>query len=142
MIGQSRYQLQCLSLDGCSAGFSPGERSRFLDEGLATALDRIEQDAMLRSANIDGLVTCPFCVFAAICGPVEESREFPCQNPDCAVVSCRLCKSESHVPLSCEEAAQKVGISARHQIEEAMSAALIRKCNKCKMLNRLPRFGD
>ncbi|EHK17917.1 uncharacterized protein TRIVIDRAFT_44742, partial [Trichoderma virens Gv29-8] len=131
LIGQSRYQLQCLSLDDCSAAFSLSERAKFLDEGLVRALELIEQDAVLRSANIEGLVKCPFCPFAAICGPTEENREFPCQNPDCLVVSCRLCRAETHVPISCQEAAQKAGVSARHEIEEAMSAALIRTCNKC-----------
>ncbi|PKK50754.1 hypothetical protein CI102_5891, partial [Trichoderma harzianum] len=131
-IGQSRYQITCLSLGGgCSAPFSLTERAKFLDKGLVTALERIEQDAVLRAANIEGLVQCPFCSFAAICVPEKENREFPCQNPDCLVVSCRLCRAESHVPLSCEEATQKAGFSARHEIEEAMSSALIRKCNKC-----------
>ncbi|KAL6694144.1 hypothetical protein J3F84DRAFT_395823 [Trichoderma pleuroticola] len=132
MVGQSRYRITCLSLGGsCSAPFSLTERAKFLDKGLTTALERIEQDAELRAANIEGLVQCPFCSFAAICVSEEENREFPCQNPDCLVVSCRLCRGESHVPISCEEALQKTGFSARREIEEAMSSALIRKCNKC-----------
>jgi TRIAD3 protein (E3 ubiquitin-protein ligase RNF216) len=120
-------------MDGCSAGFSSEERAKFLEDGLDTALERIEQESMLRSANIDNLVMCPFCPFAAECCPVEENREFCCQNPECEIVSCRLCRLESHVPLSCDEAAKQRGYSARQQIEEAMSAAMIRKCNKCKM---------
>ncbi|KAL7786343.1 hypothetical protein V8C37DRAFT_296115 [Trichoderma ceciliae] len=131
LVGQSRYQLECLSLDGCSAGFSSEERAKFLDNGLAAALERIEQETMLRSANLDNLVMCPFCPFAAECSSVEEDKEFHCQNSDCEIVSCRLCKAETHVPLSCDEAVQERGCSARQQIEEAMSAAMIRKCNKC-----------
>ncbi|KAH6608375.1 hypothetical protein Trco_001721 [Trichoderma cornu-damae] len=129
-IGQSRYLLQCMSINGCSAVFSSVDSARFLDDGLVTALDRIEQEAVLRSANIDNLAACPFCPFAAECRPVEEDREFRCQDPDCGIVSCRLCKTETHVPLSCAEAAEKMGNSARQQIEEAMSAAMIRKCNQ------------
>lgn len=42
-----------------------------------------------------------------------------------------MCKLESHIPKSCDEFAKENGLSIRRQIEEAMSAALIRKCNKC-----------
>ena len=62
---------------------------------------------------------------------MEVDREFRCQAPDCEKVSCRLCELESHIPKSCEEYAKENGLSIRRQIEEAMSAALIRKCNKC-----------
>lgn len=36
-----------------------------------------------------------------------------------------------HVPLTCEEAVREHGFSARRTIKEAMSAAMIRRCNKC-----------
>lgn len=58
--------------------------------------------------------------------PVEIDKEFRCQAEDCEKVSCRLCKLESHIPKSCEEFAKENGLSIRRQIEEAMSAALIR----------------
>lgn len=82
-------------------------------------------------AGIENLASCPFCPYAAEYPPVEVNREFRCQAPDCEKVSCRLCKLESHIPKSCEEHLRDNGLSARRQIEEAMSAALIRKCNKC-----------
>lgn len=86
---------------------------------------------MLRMAGIDNLESCPFCPYAAEYPPVEINHEFQCAAPDCEKVSCRLCKLESHIPKSCEENAKDSGLSIRRQIEEAMSAALIRKCNKC-----------
>lgn len=125
-----------MSLDNCEAGFSAKERAKFLDERLTMALDRIEQQTMLRSAELDDVAMCPFCPFAAEYPPIEEDREFRCQNPDCEVVSCRLCGKVSHVPYECEEAAAKNGTTARQQIEEAMSAAVVRKCNKCRMMYR------
>jgi len=106
-------------------------RIQFLDEKTIIALERNEQEAVLRMAGIENLASCPFCPFAAEYPPVEVDREFRCQAPDCEKVSCRLCKLESHIPKSCEENAKENGLSARRQIEEAMSAALIRKCNKC-----------
>lgn len=62
---------------------------------------------------------------------LELEKEFRCLKPDCKMVSCRACRKETHIPKTCEEAALETGHSARHTIEEAMSAALIRKCNKC-----------
>lgn len=62
---------------------------------------------------------------------IEVNREFRCLRDDCGVVSCRACRKETHIPKTCEEAALDLGHSARHGIEEAMSEALIRKCNKC-----------
>lgn len=105
--------------------------SQFLDENTRIALDRNEQEANLRLAGIENLASCPFCPFAAEYPPVEVDREFRCQAPDCEKISCRLCKEESHIPKSCQEHAKEKGLSIRRQIEEAMSAALIRKCNKC-----------
>jgi len=98
---------------------------------LAIALERSEQEANLRMAGIENLASCPFCPFAAEYPPVEIDKEFRCQAPDCERISCRLCKLESHIPKSCEENAKDNGLSIRRQIEEAMSEALIRKCNKC-----------
>ncbi|KAF6842605.1 ring finger [Colletotrichum musicola] len=131
IIGLSKYQLVCMSTDGCNAGFSNSQRSLFLDDKLIAALDRIEAEDVLRMAGVENLETCPFCPFAAEYPPVEENKEFSCANPECLVVSCRLCKGETHIPKSCEEAVSENHSSARREIEEAMSAALIRKCNKC-----------
>lgn len=134
-VGYSKYELKCLSMDGCSAGFSFAEKKRFLDKGLRTALDRIEQEAVLREAGIENLETCPFCPYAAEYPPVEQDKEFRCEMPDCRKVSCRLCRKETHIPKSCAEvAATEEGLTARREIEEAMSDALIRKCNKCKYI--------
>ncbi|KAI9741460.1 MAG: hypothetical protein M1818_004266 [Claussenomyces sp. TS43310] len=130
-IGQSKYELKCMSMDGCESGFSHEQKKQFLDEKNMIALDRNEQEAVLRMAGIENLASCPFCPFAAEYPPIEEERLFRCQAPDCEKVSCRLCKLESHIPKTCEEFAKENGLSIRRQIEEAMSAALIRKCNKC-----------
>lgn len=130
-IGLSKYRLDCMSTDGCTGGFAMDQKEIFLDTHSMTALDRIEQEAVLREAGIENLETCPQCPFAAEYPPIEEDKEFRCLNPDCAVTSCRSCRKETHVPKTCAEAALDNGHSARHEIEEAMSAALIRTCNKC-----------
>jgi TRIAD3 protein (E3 ubiquitin-protein ligase RNF216) len=131
-IGMAKYELTCMSMDGCSAGFSLAQRALFLDKKLTTALDRIEQEAVLRMAGIENLETCPFCPYAAEYPPVEVDKEFRCDNPQCQQVSCRLCRKETHIPKSCAEVAADRGLDARHVLEEAMSEALIRRCNNCK----------
>ncbi|EPE34927.1 RING/U-box [Glarea lozoyensis ATCC 20868] len=130
-IGMSKYELCCMSTDNCEGGFSKSEKEKYLDEKTIVALDRIEQEAVLRMAGIENLVNCPFCPFAAEMPPVEINKEFDCHAPECGKISCRLCKLESHIPKSCEEHAKETGMSVRREVEEAMSAAIIRKCNKC-----------
>jgi TRIAD3 protein (E3 ubiquitin-protein ligase RNF216) len=140
VVGASKYHLGCMSMDGCDATFSRDQKELFLDDKLTTALELIEQEAVLRMAGIENLATCPFCNYAAEYPPIEENKEFRCEMPDCGLVSCRLCREETHIPKSCDESARERGISARRAIEEAMSAALIRKCNKCKRSPPLPRL--
>ncbi len=132
VVGLSKYHLACMSMDGCDATFARDQKAVFLDDRLSAALEVNEQEAVLRMAGIENLATCPFCPYAAEYPPVEENKEFQCENPDCGMVTCRLCREETHIPRSCEEAARERGHSARRAIEEAMSAALIRKCNKCQ----------
>lgn len=142
-IGLAKFELRCMSMDGCTAGFSRDQKDIFLDEKTTIALERIEQEAALRLAGIENLETCPFCPYAAEYPPVESDKEFRCQMPECEIVSCRLCRKETHIPKSCAEAALEEGHSGRRAIEEAMSAALIRKCNRCKLdcrcLHPVPR---
>lgn len=131
-IGYSKYELNCMSMDGCEGSFSRAQRSLFLDKKLRTAIERIEQEAALRMAGIENLETCPFCPYAAEYPPALVDKEFRCIKPGCRKISCRLCRKESHIPKSCAEAALDDGISARHELEEAMTAALVRNCNNCK----------
>ncbi|KAJ4270145.1 hypothetical protein NW762_001818 [Fusarium torreyae] len=130
-VGLSRYELRCMSTDGCTGSFSQSERRKFLDKKLTSALDRIEQEDVLRMAGLENLAKCPFCHYAEEYPPVEVNREFRCQDPECATTSCRLCNFETHIPKTCEEAALERGVDMRRNVEEAMSKALIRNCNKC-----------
>ncbi|GAB1319592.1 Ring finger [Madurella fahalii] len=130
-VGYQKYQLVCMSTDGCEGSFAKDQRDLFLTDSLVAALDKIEQETVLRMAAIENLETCPFCSYAAEYPPVEENKEFRCENSECGMVSCRRCRQETHIPKTCEEHARESGHSARRLIEEAMSAALIRTCNKC-----------
>ena len=131
-IGSAKYELQCMSTDVCEAGYSVTQRQLFLDANLTTALDRIEAETVLRLAGIENLASCPFCSYAAEYPPIEHERLFHCQRESCAKTSCRLCQKESHIPKTCKENAKDIGLDVRREVEEAMTAALVRLCNKCK----------
>ncbi|KAF4163746.1 hypothetical protein CNMCM6936_000278 [Aspergillus lentulus] len=132
-IGLMKYQLQCFDTSGCQAGFPRSDIKDVLGSSMMAKLDALQQQDEISRASIEGLESCPFCEFKAICPPVEEDREFRCCNPSCEVVSCRLCKDVTHVPKTCEEAKKDRGVSERHLVEEAMSEALIRNCPRCKI---------
>ncbi|KAL8707581.1 MAG: hypothetical protein Q9220_007422 [cf. Caloplaca sp. 1 TL-2023] len=132
-IGLTRYVLTCMDTDtSCEAIFSRAERERFLDPRTSEKLDRLQQQKELREANLSNLETCPFCDFAAICPPIEVDKEFRCDNPECQRISCRKCRLVTHIPMSCEEFRKEHGVSERHLVEEARTAALIKKCPTCK----------
>lgn len=131
-IGSAKYELQCMSTDVCGASYSHSQREIFLDQNLTTALDRIEAETVLRLAGIENLASCPFCSYAAEYPPIEDERLFHCQRDTCAKTSCRLCQKESHIPKTCRENAKDIGLDVRREVEEAMTAAMVRLCNKCK----------
>ncbi|OJJ66872.1 hypothetical protein ASPBRDRAFT_34625 [Aspergillus brasiliensis CBS 101740] len=132
-VGLMKYQVHCVDTSGCQAKFSRARLQEALGESLMEKLDNLQQQDEIQQAGLEGLEACPFCEFKAICPPVEEDRVFTCKNPDCEVVSCRLCRQESHIPRTCAEAKKEKGIPERHLVEEAMSEALIRPCPKCKV---------
>lgn len=131
-IGMMRYKMTCFDGSGCKVSFSQEQLRLALDHKTLDRLDHLQQQDEIKMAEFEGLSECPFCDFKAICPAVEVDREFRCYNPNCEKVSCRLCNEETHIPRTCEEAKKDKGLPARHQVEEAMSEALIRACPRCK----------
>ncbi|KAK3072921.1 hypothetical protein LTR53_005920 [Teratosphaeriaceae sp. CCFEE 6253] len=129
-VGESRCRVLCTA--GCGAAFAPNQLNLLLDKQLLEKLAELEQEKAIRDANLEDLEECPFCDYKAIVPPLEEDFEFRCANPECEKISCRRCKSTTHIPISCEQHAKDNQIDHRHKIEEAMTAAMIRACNKCK----------
>lgn len=130
-VGLMKHEMQCFDTGGCKAGFARPVLREALGASLMDKLESLQQQDEITQAGLDGLEGCPFCEFKAICQPVEENREFRCANPDCEMISCRLCKDETHIPKTCQEAKREKGVSERHLVEEAMSGALIRTCPTC-----------
>jgi TRIAD3 protein (E3 ubiquitin-protein ligase RNF216) len=130
-VGDARCRVECTA--GCGAAFKRSQLYMLSDKPLLAKLEKLQQEKDIRDAGLEGLEECPMCIdFKIILGPIEEDSEFRCGNPECEQVSCRRCKAASHIPLSCEEHAKENKISTRHRIEERMTEALIRSCNKCK----------
>lgn len=128
-VGQSRCGVMCTAV--CGAGYAHAQLHLLDDKQLLEKLEQLQQQKDIRDADLDDLEECPFCDYKAILPPIEEDFEFRCANSDCEQVSCRRCKAASHIPKSCEEHAKDHKLDSRHKIEEAMTAALVRKCGKC-----------
>ena len=133
-LGEMRFKLTCMDQSGCKASFQHREVRRFMDVKSIKRLEMLQQQDDLQRAGIEDLAECPFCDYKAIYPPIEVNREFSCNNPDCERVSCRLCREVTHIPISCEENKKDRKLPARHAVEEAMTASLIRECPnpKCK----------
>lgn len=131
-MGQSRCKPNCFGVEDCNGTFSRHQLQEVLCEKTFERLEHMQQMEDLAAAGLDFLSECPFCDFKMECPPVEVDKEFRCQKTNCGKTSCRLCQKETHIPLSCEEAKKDGQLTLRHVIEEAMSAALIRQCNRCK----------
>ncbi|KNG51460.1 ring finger domain-containing protein [Stemphylium lycopersici] len=131
-MGQSRCRPVCFGVDDCNGTFSRRQLQEVLSVKTFERLEHMQQMEDIEAAGLDFLSECPFCDFKMECPPVEVDKEFRCQSMKCGKTSCRLCRKESHIPRSCEEYQKDSQITMRHIVEEAMSEALIRHCNKCK----------
>lgn len=130
-MGSSRCRPVCFADPDCGGTFTRIHLQQCLGEVPFDRLEHMQQMKDLEMAGLD-LDECPFCDFKQDCPPIDEDSEFRCLHPKCRKTSCRLCLKLSHVPLSCEENKKDEKLTVRHIVEEAMTAALIRSCNKCK----------
>ncbi|KAI5480033.1 zinc finger, C6HC-type protein [Pseudohyphozyma bogoriensis] len=130
IVGQRKHVLACMSVDGCTGVFPDFDLPNFLPETTISLLHRIRQEKEVGLAELEGLASCPFCPYAYVIEN-EDERLFVCQREDCMKISCRSCKKENHLPKTCDEVDLDKKIDGLHKVEEAMSAALIRKCPKC-----------
>lgn len=122
--------MKCISTAGCGSEFSEHTLRTVLPETTLSHYHRVHQAAELEAARLRGLESCPHCPYAVVIdNPLE--RLFNCLNPECRQVTCRACRRLNHLPRRCAEVEADEKLDERHVIEEAMSAALVRKCPKC-----------
>ncbi|KAJ3033911.1 hypothetical protein HDV00_005651 [Rhizophlyctis rosea] len=132
VIGLRRTKIKCMDSSDCQFHFALSEIKRFLSDKVFEGYMRLCQEEDIKQAKLSGLEECPFCPFAMIMDQgADEDKLFVCQNDGCKAITCRKCRKTNHLPLSCEEAAKDNVLDVRHQIEEAMTEALLRECPKC-----------
>lgn len=130
-VGLLKYEMKCMGVDGCISELSREYVGKAVPIGTFDRLELNRQQAEIMAAKIEGLEQCPFCNYKAICDSVDKEPVFECQNPDCCRSNCRKCHKDNHLPASCEDNARAKSLSARHLVEEARSAAVMRPCPKC-----------
>ena len=129
-FGQGKAALVCMS-DGCDGTFPMSQLRKALPTNILEKYEDRVQEESLSLAQMDDLVRCPSCDFAAILPP--EDKVFKCQNPSCAKETCRYCKEDwsEHFGLKCSEIEKSAQKDVRLSYEEKMTMAKIRKCPKC-----------
>lgn len=129
-FGQGKATLVCMS-DGCDGTFPMSQLKKALPTNILEKYEDRVQEESLSLAQMEDLVRCPSCDFAAILPP--EDKVFKCQNPSCAKETCRYCKEDwsEHFGLKCNEVEKSAQKDVRLSYEERMTMAKIRKCPKC-----------
>ncbi|PFH45453.1 hypothetical protein AMATHDRAFT_9204 [Amanita thiersii Skay4041] len=134
-LGSHDTNLKCMHQSGCSLLFPESELRRVLPRKLMDLYDRLKQQKEIQEADLEGLEECPFCDWKCVIDvDVTVEKLFRCGNLDggCGAVTCRQCKRPDHLPKRCQEVDEEKVLNGQHAIEEAMSAALMRTCPKCK----------
>ena len=114
----------------CVAGFDRYSLEKALPKSTLEKYEELQVQVSIEKAGLNDLCTCPKCGFQAVL-PTEQ-RVFACPVDDCQFESCRECGEASHIPLRCEEVEKESETKGRLTVEEAITAAKIRKCPKCK----------
>ncbi|KAH9926626.1 uncharacterized protein BXZ73DRAFT_19576, partial [Epithele typhae] len=131
-LGEHDAHIVCMDQSGCKLPFPDSELRRFLTPKLLELYERIQQRKEIEAAGLEGLEECPFCEYKVVIEN-EHERLFRCDNTECGAVTCRQCKKLDHLPKSCQaEVDDDKKLDARHTVEEAMTAALMRNCPRCK----------
>ncbi|KJA18481.1 hypothetical protein HYPSUDRAFT_144920, partial [Hypholoma sublateritium FD-334 SS-4] len=136
-LGLQRSALLCMHASGCARPFPAAQLARALPAASLALWERLTQADEIAQAGLTGLAECPFCEWKCVLEEEEEggasADRFWCGNREkCGVISCRKCKKSDHAPKTCDEAEADKHLDGRHTIEEAMTAALMRNCPKCK----------
>lgn len=128
VYGSGKAILRCMTPD-CESTFPVSQLQKALPADILTKYeDRMQEESILL-AEMEDLVRCPSCGFAALLPP--EDKVFKCQL--CAKETCRYCKEEwaEHFGQKCSEIEKKSVRDVRLSYEERMTMAKIRKCTKC-----------
>lgn len=130
VFGQGKAMLSCMTSE-CDSTFPMSQLKKTLESNILSKYeDRLTEESLCL-AEMDDLVRCPSCDFAAILP--SGDKVFKCQNMSCLKETCRFCKEDwkEHFGLKCNEVEKKEEKNVRLSYEERMTMAKIRKCHKC-----------
>ncbi|EDO43053.1 predicted protein [Nematostella vectensis] len=130
VFGQGKATLMCMTSE-CNSSFPLSQLKKTLPENILSKYeDRLQEEA-LSLAEMEDLVRCPSCEFAAVLP--SGNKVFKCLNQKCGKETCRHCKENwsDHFGLKCSEIEKKGEKDLRISYEERMTMAKIRKCHKC-----------
>lgn len=134
-FGVGKLSVPCMDTNGCSGSFPISELRRVLPKELYEKLIERQQDEAVRTLESEGrLHRCskPDCGFAM---ELDSStvRVFHCLK--CEAQTCVLCDKDwkDHIGLKCDEVEDTSQTAARRNVEEKMTAAMMRTCWKCKV---------
>lgn len=126
VLSNGRGVVKCLGQ--CDKEVEVVHLKRVLSPTMMSRLLENRQAEELRSAELENLVSCPYCPYQTIMDNTED-RVMRCLNPGCGRDSCRMCKLSNHIPLSCEEYQG----NTRKKVEEQLTMSLVRQCWNCKV---------
>lgn len=87
-LSEAEVKIGCFT--DCQSEFSLQVLQKALPPTKFSKLLIKKQAAEVLAADVEGLVSCPFCHFASI--PPPEDKVFKCLNPECMKESCRYLK--------------------------------------------------
>ncbi|KAM8825562.1 E3 ubiquitin-protein ligase RNF216 isoform 1-T2 [Synchiropus picturatus] len=130
VFGSGRSELSCMQ-GGCPCSFPVCELEKVLPENILCKYYERQAEEAVAATCADELVRCPFCNFPALLD--KQMFLFSCPNPRCRKESCRKCHVQwnQHVGKTCEQVLERDEIRMRVLFEERMTAARVRKCDKC-----------
>jgi len=128
-IGDQKTQISCLT--DCGSTFPLAVLQANLAPTVFSRLLQRRQLEEVQAAGFEDLVQCPACNFATIM-PDPLDKIVHCQNPECGKETCRLCREDNHIPLTCDEVEKDSDVADRVKLENAMTDAMLRSCVACQ----------
>lgn len=135
-LGLQVPRLFCMHTGGCDSTYARSDLQDTLSAPLFSLFERLEQRMALKEADLSDFEECPFCDWGCIMEFTrEDDASFVCGNREggCGITSCRVCKKNAHPAQTCDEAdGKETDKTCRLAIEEAMTAAMARRCPQCQ----------
>lgn len=127
---EAATEIQCCAGD-CSSGFDLWALRKALKEKVLQKYDELQYRTTIEKAGLsESMSSCPKCDLAFELP--EEANLFVCPIEGCGYEACRHCGEPPHIGQTCDEVEREGEEQGRVRVEEAATAAIIRKCPTCR----------